>query len=152
MGGSIRFHFNDRFSLGLSGAQVYNSLTETARLLMNQEGILPDVAYAKFRSDLSVAMNTFYGKFRLSSDRVLYLDQYIALGGGVVGLNTGTTGMATFDGGLAFWVGQHGVIRLGLKDHFYREVRQLSSSMTNHWLGHVDLGWMLGGSSVGVVQ
>jgi len=152
MGAALRYHFNDRWSLGVSGGQVFNAFTETATLLVQREGIVPDLSYAKYRTDLSVAYNTFYGKFRLNLDHVLYLDQYVALGGGVVGLDRGNTGMATLDIGFAFWLGNSGVLRIGFKDHFYRETRQLSSVMTNHWLGHVDIGWMLGGSPVGGVQ
>ena len=140
------------WSLGIAGGQVFNSLTETARLLMERDGIVPDAAYAKYRANLEVAANTFYGKFRLGTDSVLYLDQYIALGGGVVGLNRGSASMATLDAGFAFWMGRGGVVRVGLKDHFYRETRELSTAMTHHWLGHIELGWMPGGSSVGVVQ
>ncbi len=146
VGGTIRYHLSDRWSVGLAGSQVFNSMTETARLLMQRDGIVPDAAYAKYRANLEIGANTFYGKFRLGTDTVLYLDQYVALGGGVVGLNRGPTAMATFDAGFAFWIGKSGVVRLGMKDHFYRETRELSSSMTHHWLGHVELGWMPGGS------
>jgi len=152
VGAGLRYHLNDRWSVGFTGAQVFNSLTETAKRLMEREGILPDVAYAKYRANAELAMNTFYGKFRLSADRVLYLDQYLALGAGVVGLNRGDTSMYTLDAGFAFWIGDHGVVRMGFKDHFYRENRQLSSVMTHHWLGHLEFGWMLGGSTRGVVQ
>jgi outer membrane beta-barrel protein len=147
VGASLRYHLSDRWSLGFVGAQVFNELTETAKLLMEREGILPDVAYAKYRANAEVAMNTFYGKFRINSDTVLYLDQYFALGAGVVGLNRGDASMLTLDAGFAFWIGQSGVVRVGIKDHYYREIRELSTAMTHHWLGHIQLGWMLGGSS-----
>ncbi|NDD91408.1 outer membrane beta-barrel domain-containing protein [bacterium] len=146
MGGSLRYHLNDRFSLGFVGAQVFNSLTETTKQLMDSEGFLPDVAYAKYRANLELAINTFYGKFRISNNTVLYLDQYIALGAGVVGLNRGNATMGTVDLGFAFWLGRQTVVRLGMKDHIYREARQLSTAMTQHWLGHVAIGWMPGGS------
>jgi outer membrane beta-barrel protein len=152
VGGTIRYHMSDRWSIGLAGGQVFNSMTETARLLMQRDGILPDAAYAKYRANLEVGANTFYGKFRLGTDTVLYLDQYVALGGGVVGLNRGPAAMVTLDAGFAFWIGKSGVVRLGMKDHFYCETRELSSSMTHHWLGHIELGWMPGASSSQVVQ
>lgn len=152
VGGSLRYHFNDRFSLGFVGAQVFNKFTDTAQQLIQAEGILPDVAYAKYRANLELAMNTFYGKFRVSTNSVLYLDQYIALGAGVAGLNRGNANMVTVDVGFAFWLGRQMVIRLGMKDHIYREVRQLSSATTQHWLGHVAIGWMPGGSSGMVLQ
>ncbi len=146
LGGSLRYHLNDRWHVGVAGGQVFNEFTETARLLMEREGVVPDVAYAKYRANLEVGANTFYGKFRLSSDTVLYLDQYVSLGAGVVGLNRGPAAMATVDAGFAFWIGRGGVIRIGMKDHIYREKRELSSAMTHHWLGHVQIGWMPGGA------
>jgi outer membrane beta-barrel protein len=152
----LRYHFNDRWSLGVFGGQVFNSLTETAQLLLSREGIVPDLAYARYRAGGEVALNTFYGKFRLTNDQVLYFDQYVAVGGGVVGLPSGAAPMATLDLGFAFWLGRSGLVRLGFKDHIYREERRLSSSITQHWLGHLEFGWMLGeGSKVadaGVIQ
>lgn len=145
MGGSLRFHFNDRWSLGVSGARVFNSFTRTANQLISQDGIVPDVAFARTRMDASLAFNTIYGKFRLTLDRVFYLDQYIALGAGIASLDRGPATMGTLDLGFAFWMGRSGVLRLGMKDHFYREQRALATVMTQHWVGHVDLGWMLGG-------
>jgi outer membrane beta-barrel protein len=145
LGGGLRYHFNDRWSLGVSAATVFNALTMTAQQLITQDGIVPDLAYAKSRMDASVAFNTVYGKFRVSTDQVFYLDQYIALGAGVVNLDRGSTNMGVLDLGFAFWMGRSGVVRLGIKNHLYREQRELSAAMTQHWVGHIDLGWMTGG-------
>lgn len=145
VGGGIRYHFNDRWSLGVHAASVFNALTMTAQQLISQDGIVPDVAYAKNRMDATLAFNTVYGKFRVSTDQVFYLDQYIALGAGIVNLDRGASTMGVIDLGFAFWLGRSGVIRLGMKNHLYREQRELSTAMTQHWVGHVDLGWMTGG-------
>jgi outer membrane beta-barrel protein len=146
LGGAIRYHFNDRWSLGFQAATVFNSLTLTAQQLISQEGVVPDVAYARNRWDASVAFNTLYGKFRLSQDQVFYLDQYIAVGAGMARLDRGSVPMGVVDLGCAFWLGRSGVVRLGVKNHIYREQRLLSSAMTQHWVGHVDIGWMTGGA------
>lgn len=145
MGASLRYHFNDRWSLGVNGAKVFNSLSQTANQMIAQDGIVPDVAFASSRLDASLAFNTIYGKFRFTLDRVFYLDQYIALGAGISSLDRGQSTMGTLDLGFAFWMGRSGVLRLGMKDHIYREQRALAIVMTQHWVGHVDLGWMLGG-------
>jgi len=142
---AVRYHFNDRWSLGVSGEKIFNSLTQTANQMISQDGIIPDLAYATSRADVSVAFNTLYGKFRLTMDRVFYLDQYVSLGAGMASLDRGTSTMGTLDLGFAFWMGQSGVLRVGVKDHVYQEKRALASAMTQHWVGHVDLGWMLGG-------
>jgi outer membrane beta-barrel protein len=145
MGGGLRYHFNDRLSLGVNASAVFNSLTLTAQQMIAQDGMVPDAAYARNRWDASLAFNTLYGKFRLSMDQVFYLDQYIALGGGQVSLDRGTTAMGVVDLGFAFWLGRSGVIRMGMKNHIYQEQRQLASVLTQHWVGHVDIGWMTGG-------
>jgi len=145
VGGTIRFHFNDRWSMGVSGATVFNAFTQTANQMLAQDALVPDVAYARTRMDASVAFNTLYGKFRLTENKVFYLDQYLALGAGIAQLDRGSATMGTLDAGFAFWMGRSGVLRIGMKDHVYREQRQLAAVMTQHWVGHVDLGWMLGG-------
>ncbi len=146
IGAGIRYHFNDRWSLGVSAATVFNALTVTAQQMISQNGIVPDVAYAKSKVDASVAFNTVYGKFRVSMDQVFYLDQYIALGVGQVAMDRNSAMMGTLDLGFAFWFGRSGVVRLGVKDYIYKETRLLSTAMTQHWVGHVDLGYMLGGA------
>lgn len=146
IGAGIRYHFNDRWSLGVNGSTVFNALTVTAQQMIAQNGIVPDVAYAKSKFDASVAFNTVYGKFRVSMDQVFYLDQYIALGLGQVSLDRNTAIMGTLDVGFAFWFGRSGVIRLGVKDYVYKETRLLSTATTQHWVGHVDLGYMIGGA------
>jgi outer membrane beta-barrel protein len=150
VGGGLRYHFNDRWSLGVNASAVFNSLTLTAQQMIAQDGIVPDAAYARNRWDANLAFNTLYGKFRLSMDQVFYLDQYIALGAGQVTLDRGTTAMGVLDLGFAFWMGRSGVVRVGVKNHLYQEQRQLASVLTQHWVGHLDIGWMTGGAAGGV--
>ncbi len=140
-----RFHFGDRWSLGLSGSLVNNSLTNTAQLLISREGIIPDVAYAKYRADATLGFNVFYGKFRLSMDQVFYFDQYASIGAGVAGMNTGSAPAAVADLGFAFWMGRSGVVRFGVKDYFHQEKRNLGQNMVHNVHGHLDVGILLGG-------
>jgi outer membrane beta-barrel protein len=138
-----RFYLSDRWYLGASGSYVFNSFTDAANRLIKAEKLVPDVAYPKFRGDLLVGFNLFYGKFRLSMDKVFYFDQYIALGPGVVSLNTGMQWAAVADIGLVLWMGQAS-IRFGLKDYFFKENRAMSSGMVHNLLAHLDLGIVLG--------
>jgi hypothetical protein len=89
----------------------------------------------------------FYGKFRVSMDQVFYFDQYVALGAGSVGLNTGRQTAAVGDVGFVLWLGRKGSIRFGVKDYFYNEQRRLSSSRVHDLVGHIDAGFLFGGSS-----
>lgn len=142
---AYRFHLSNRWSLGISGSYVFNTFSDTADRLMKAEGILPDIAYAKYRGDLTVTHHLFYGKFRASMDRVFYFDQYVSLGGGVVGLNTGRVGAAVADLGFAFWIGRNASLRVGLKDYYYLEQRAKSSGWSHNLLGHFDVGYVFGG-------
>lgn len=142
---AYRFHFSDRMSIGVSGAKVYNSLSGSGQRLLAQEGRLPDMSYLKNRIDLTVMRNNFYGKFRLSMDRVFYFDQFIALGAGYVGQERGNTPAAVADVGMAFWFGHRGSVRFGFKDYYYQERRELSQGMTHNLTTYLNVGLLLGG-------
>lgn len=145
LGATYRFHLNNRWSLALSGAVTFNRLTDAGERLMTNEGILPDSTYTRYRGDLLVTFNTLYGKFRLSMDEVLYFDQYISLGGGVVRQQFGTQPAGVADVGLAFWLGKSGSFRMGLKDQIHYEQRRLSSSVVHDFLGYISVGYLFGG-------
>lgn len=138
-----RFYLSNRVFLGLAGSYVFNSFTDSANRLMRDVGRVPDVDYAKYKADLSVGFNVFYGKFRLSMDQVFYFDQYVSLGGGFADLASGRTAMAVGDIGMVFWFGQHMSLRFGVKDYFYKETRDLSSGNVHSLHGHVDVGVVL---------
>ncbi len=138
-----RFHFNDRWSVGLAQAWVDNQLKgETT----NIQGALPAVPYATMRQDLTVEYNIFYGKFRWGSETVSYFDMYGALGTGritqVTGNSTDNVNATVADVGFAFWLGKWGSARLGIKDYAYNET-YLSGTLTQHNIhAHVDLGYI----------
>lgn len=141
---TYRFHLNDKWYLGLTGSYVMNSFTESGNRLIESQKRVPDIAYAKFRGDLMLGYNLFYGKFRLSMDQVFYFDQYIAIGPGMVVLNSGNSIAAVADVGFVLWLGKMASLRIGLKDYFFNEKRNLSSGMVHNLLGHVDVGIVLG--------
>lgn len=137
-----RFHVNNRWSLGLSHSFVSNQFTSAGERFLNTEGFIPDVPYARNRSDLTVAYNVFYGKFRLSSDQIFYFDQYLALGPGVVEMNTGTYGAAIADAGLALWLGRWGSARVGFKDYLHNEAHRTGTSLYHNVHAHLDVGYL----------
>lgn len=146
--GKYRFHFNDRWSLGISGSYTFNSLSGAGQRLLELNQLLPDVSYVKGRSDLTAGFNVFYGKFRLSLDQVFYFDQYVELGAGRVWLDRGDSTAAVVDAGFAFWAGRSASVRFGLRNYLFQEQRRLSSGLTDHLLAHLDIGMMLGGGGV----
>lgn len=146
-GAGYRYHLNDRFDLGVSGMYVSNGLSASAQRLIIEDRVYPDVAYSKWQADATVGLNTFYGKFRLTADNVMYFDQYVALGGGMVGLSTGSRPAAVADIGFAFWMGRSLSLRMGFKDTVYNEQRRLSRSWEQNFQFHIDAGILLGGSS-----
>ncbi len=140
-----RFHFTDRWSLGLGGSYVVNSYSTAGERLLELQGLLPDATYVKYRGDLMLGFNAFYGKFRVSMDRVFYFDQYWMAGPAVIEMDTGRSWGAALDVGFAFWLGRRGSIRLGVKDYIYTQKRALSSTLGHDLTGHVELGLLLGG-------
>lgn len=139
-----RYHLSDRWSLSAGGSYVFSSLTDAGERLRDIEGLVPDAAYVKQRMNLLATYNLFYGKFRLSMDKVFYFDQYLSLGPGFVVADTGRSGAAVGDIGLALWLGKTGSLRFGLKDYYFHETRRLSSSMAHDLIFHFDLGILLG--------
>ncbi len=143
--GAYRFHFSDRFSLGLFGSYNFNKLNESGTNLMNQNQVLPDLAYEQYRASLLFAYNTFYGKIRFGMESVTYFDQYIAVGPGIVAMNTGTSPAAVVDIGFAFWLGRTGSVRFGVQNEFFYEKRVQSTVFRNDAVAHLDVGLLFGG-------
>ncbi len=142
---TYRYHLTHRWGLALQGAKSFNALSDAGSSLLKRESLLPKVDYLKASADLSAEYHVFYGKFRLSSDQVLYFDQYFALGGGVASLESGTHLAGVADVGLAFWLGQTMTFRFGFRNHLYSEVRASGSALSYNLLGHIDIGVLLGG-------
>ncbi len=143
VGGEIQYHLNDNWSLGVGYAQVFNKFKDSADRLLDAEGLLPDVDYAKTRMEVKIQYNLFYGKFRFTKDSVMYFDQYVALGFAQNTLGSGASPGPTFDAGFAFWVSNWGSVHLGVKDYYYQEKSRLSSGAHHNIHGYVQAGYLL---------
>lgn len=143
--GSVGYHLNDRWSITASGSYGFNDFTEAAGMLILKEGILPDVAIVKWRSDLLLGYNVFYGKFRLSLDQVFYFDQYVAVGPGLVNTQFGTAPSAVADVGIALWFGKNWSTRFGVKNQIFKEQTVSTNNLAAHVLGHIEMGYLIGG-------
>lgn len=139
----LGLHINGRFSVNAFYNYVGNQFTEDANRLAREQGRFPNTPFAKSMMFGTVAYNSMYGKFRITMDQVFYFDQYIALGGGVVDLNTGQQTLFVGDIGFAFWLGKWGSIRLGVRDFLYNEVKNTGESeMVHNIHGHMSVGYL----------
>ncbi len=142
----VAYHFNDRWSVTASGSYGFNDFTASANRLMMNDGIMPDAAIVKWRSDLMASYNLFYGKFRMNMDQVFYFDQYVSVGPGLVNTQYATVPAAVADVGFALWFGKNWSARFGAKNDVFREQKMVHNDLAYHLLGHIEVGYLLGGS------
>lgn len=142
---TVRYHFNNRWSVAASGSYGFNEFTESANRLIQHDGILPNAAIVKWRTDLLAGYNLFYGKFRINMDQVFYFDQYVAVGPGMINTQYGTSPSAVADVGFALWFGSNWSARFGAKSDFFNEKKRDTSGTAYHLLAHLDVGYLIGG-------
>lgn len=142
---SYRFYLSNRWFLGLTGNYVFNSFTKAGQALVENDSLVADVAVTKYRADLSLGYHLFYGKFRVSMDEVFYLDQYVALGPGIVVQDTRNSWAGVADVGLALWFGRNFSMHVGVKDYIFYEQRRLTGSLVNNFVGYLQAGYVFGG-------
>lgn len=140
---NVRYYWSPRWFTSVSGAYASNVMSTAGERLYEHFSIIPDAAYVKYRAEIQMGYNLFYGKFRMTSDRIFYFDQYIAVGPGIVNLNTGTPVSGTADIGIAGWMGDSFSLRLGIKNYVYYQTRQLSEGMTTDMVGYLQMGCLL---------
>lgn len=145
--GGVAYHFDDRWSVALSGSYGFNDFTASANHLIMAENIMPDAAVVNWRADILASYNLFYGKIRASMDQVFYFDQYVAVGPGLVNTQYGTVPAAVADVGVAFWFGKNWSAKFGAKNDLFREKKMTSNDMAYHLLGHIEVGYLLGGDN-----
>lgn len=145
--GAYRFYLSDRWYLDLAGSFVFNDFTREGEWVQKTFNRPPDVAVVKYRADLGLGYHLFYGKLRFTMDHVVYFDQYVALGPGLIVLDMagGNKPAGVLNAGIAFWFGQNFSLRLGMKDYIFNEQRQISSSWVNNFVGYLQAGYVFGG-------
>jgi hypothetical protein len=62
-----------------------------------------------------------------------------------VNTQDGTAPAAVADIGFALWLGKNWSTRFGLKNDFFREKTQMTNDLTAHMLGHLEVGYLIGG-------
>lgn len=147
LGLAYRYHINQDWSLGYRYTEYSNELSDAGEKLFRDQNIIPDKDYADKSNEVFVNFNTIYGKFRLGQERVVYFDQYVALGYGDLALASGNTNFYTLDLGVAFWLGKKFSTRVGLKNEFYDQ-DQVNGKQTKHnAMGYVSFGYLFGEGS-----
>jgi outer membrane beta-barrel protein len=142
-GGDLVYHITDKWNFAVAYSKVFNTFKDSADRLLQTQGLLPDVDYAKSRMEARLGYNLFYGKFRFTSDTVMYFDQYIALGYAQHELASGNSGGPLGDAGFAFWVSNWGSVHIGVKDYYYQEKRALSAGTHHNIHGYLQVGYLL---------
>jgi outer membrane beta-barrel protein len=145
VGANVRYHFNDKHSFGLTYMQFENRLDATGQDLLERKSLLPDVDYISSIAEASYGYNLFYGKFRLGMSKVFYFDQYWNFGAGTAELNSGITPMINIEGGLAFWMGKRGSIRLGFKNLVFEESNLTEKRINHDLLSTLSINILFGG-------
>jgi outer membrane beta-barrel protein len=146
VGGSYRYHLNDRFSFGVQGYKVFNEVSSDGELVMSTGRILVPEDYVSQQLEAFTSFNVFYGKFRLGLNRVFYFDQYIALGAGMAELESGNTPMISPDIGIALWLGKSGSVRFGIRNELYNKQTLDGEELNHNVVAHLSIGYLFGGN------
>ncbi len=148
VGLSYRYHYSDKWSFALRYTDFNNKLSDSGKDLYTDKLLLPDTDYASSSTEILASYNTIYGKLRLSEKRIVYFDQYVALGLGQIDLASGVERMISLDLGLAFWLGRNFSTRIGLKNDFFTEQLRMRSRNVHNAMGYFEIGYLFGGDKI----
>ena len=142
-----RYYINSKWSVGGSYSYAFNKLTETTNDFFALEGMLPKVSYTKSRFDITARYLLFYGKFRLSMDKILYFDHFISLGPSLNILDTGNHAGVAADTGIMFWLGQNWNVLFGIKNYsfFKNNLETSEREFINQAKIYLSAGFLFGG-------
>lgn len=146
--GAYRYHINSDWSVGYRYTEYENKLSASGEKLFKNVQILPDSDFAVASQDIFVNYNTIYGKLRLTSDTIVYFDQYISLGYGEMELASGETQVYIADLGFSFWIGKHMSARVGAKNEFYLQQKVLSDDEVHSVQGYLEFGYLFGEGTI----
>jgi len=146
---TYRYHLNSDWNFGLRYNRYSNKLTSAGSTLFVNQQLLPDTDFALNSQEVFATYNTIYGKLRWSKDTVVYFDQYISVGGGIIELASGKTNHGLVDLGLAFWLGKHGSVRVGLRNEFFNQQQFTGDRFRHNAMGYFEVGYLFGSGDRG---
>jgi outer membrane beta-barrel protein len=147
MGATYRYHIDPSFSVGIRYSEMANDLSESGKTLFRENARIVDTDFANNSTDVFMNFNFLYGKLAIGNSRVVYFDQYMALGVGSIDLASGVQSFATVDIGLAFWLGKNYSARFGVKNEMYTQRTRVESKRRNNAIGYMGIGYLFGEGS-----
>ena len=82
----LAYHFTDSFALGVAGSYGVSANKADRTLLSEDFKINIDIFDVLYLTDASLLWTPVYGKYQLSSGRLVYFDTYVTVGGGLMGI------------------------------------------------------------------
>ncbi|MBD64253.1 MAG: hypothetical protein CME62_03545 [Halobacteriovoraceae bacterium] len=147
VGGTLRFHYNSRFSLGYRYTEYFNKLSEAGQTLYDSKELLPDTDYAIKSTEGFLNVNTIYGKLRFTQNTIVYFDHYVSLGYGEIALARDEVQFYNLDTGFSFWMGKHMSARVGVRNEFYIQQKLKGKENAHNAQGYLELGYLFGEGS-----
>lgn len=84
--GILDYHFNEMFALEVNGSYGFTVPKEDKRLLQQDFTIETQIVQTQYQLMLAGLWTPVYGKYQLSSGRLIYFDTFLTLGGGLTGV------------------------------------------------------------------
>jgi outer membrane beta-barrel protein len=84
--GILNYHFSEMWSLELGGAFGFSVPKEDMRLLDSEFDIQTQILRTQYIFSGGVLWTPIYGKYQLSTGRVLYFDTFLSAGAGMTGV------------------------------------------------------------------
>ena len=86
LSGTIVYHFTDSWGVGVTGAYGLTVNKDDRDVLKDKFGITVDIFTTEWITEASLLWTPVYGKYQLTSGRLVYFDTYIAAGFGMMGI------------------------------------------------------------------
>lgn len=150
---NMRFHIDERWSVGASGAYYFPDthghdypLSTTSAVFEDVAGtfeVFPEKAVIEWFAGVDAAFIPVDGKFALFNNYILYFDFYVLAGGGVLQTSRSATpkpaGMVGLGWRLTFnrWL----AMTLEFRDHLYVESYNAGNEFVNHVMFQAGLSW-----------
>ena len=84
--GILNYHFTESLALELSGGYGFSLDKEDKRILEDEYEIQTQILRTQYSLNGGLLWTPVYGKYQLSSGRVVYFDTFVTLGGGLTGV------------------------------------------------------------------
>jgi outer membrane beta-barrel protein len=152
IGGSIDFHINPKWALGLRYYDHGNSLTsEGSRVFKDASDAMkegrkytnPDIDYPLNSQLAIISWFPIYGKINMFDAGIAQFDMYLLAGGGQIKLSSGSAGLVTAGAGVGLWLNNYVTARAEIRYQAYKDQIITGSRDIQNVVGTFGLGLML---------